>query len=112
MIDSLASLSAALNNIYPTRYSHFVNAQPMPFITYITDDEDGFYADNENYVGVTNIIIELYTASKDLVAENAIKSMLKGNKIPYTFSGSTYIDTENAFLHTFEIALKIKGENI
>lgn len=105
MIKSLSDLAVELNKIYPTRYSHFANKQQMPFITYITTDEDNTFADNKVYAEGINVDVELYTETKDLQAERAIKNLLNVNEIPYNMSGSVFIDEENAFMHSFSIKL-------
>ncbi len=102
---NLAQLAQGLNELYPTRYSHFEKKQKPPFICYIDDGEENFHADNEVLVEGTLVNIELYTINKDLVAEKKIKDFLKANKIPYLKTSTVYIESEDVFQCIFSIKL-------
>lgn len=102
---TLAELAQRLNNLYPTRYSHFSSAQAPPFICYLDDGSDNFYADNKVYVEGTLVNIELYTNTKDLAAEKKIKNMLDENEIPYDKAPTIFIESEGVFQCTFSVTL-------
>ncbi len=89
---------------YPVSFSHFKERPSIPFITYMIPSEEGFNADNTNYHTLTDVDIELYTDKKDLVAEQAIESLLKQHELPFT-SYQIYIDSEQVFQKTYEVRL-------
>ncbi|MDM5333434.1 hypothetical protein QUF56_09365 [Ureibacillus composti] len=101
----LQELAEKLNALYPTRYSHFTSAQEPPFICYLDDGSDNFYADNKVLVERTFVNIELYTKTKDLTAEKKIKGMLNDYKIPFQKSPTIFIESEGVFQCTFSITL-------
>lgn len=105
MIKTLAQLYAALNALYPTRYSHFTTAQAPPFICYIDDGEENFHADDIVLVEGTLVNVELYTKNKDLAAERKIKELFQQNKIPYEKGPTIHIESEGLFLTSFSITL-------
>jgi len=102
---TLSELHKALNELYPTRYSHFSKIQKLPFICYIDVGSSDFHADNSSYVEGTMIDIELYTDKKDLEAEQKIKELLKSNKLTYTVSPTVFIKTEGFFQIVFSTTL-------
>ena len=107
---TLQELYTALKAIgYPVAYSHFVDtpqnpAPAPPFITYREAYSSDVMADNINYVGVSNIQIELYTDRKDPVAEAAVQSKLKELGLPYS-KIETYIEDERLFQVIYEAQL-------
>jgi len=107
---TLQELYTALKAIgYPVAYSHFVDtpqspAPAPPFITYREAYSSDVMADNINYVGVSNIQIELYTDRKDPVAEAAGQSKLKELGLPYS-KIETYIEDERLFQVIYEAQL-------
>lgn len=102
---TLPELAQKLNALYPTRYSHFNSSQETPFICYLDDGSDNFFADNKVYVEGTLVNIELYTKTKDLAAEKKIKDMLNENEIPYDKAPTIFIESEGVYLCTFSITL-------
>jgi len=107
---TLAELYQALKAIgYPVAYSHFVDtpqnpAPKPPFITYREAYSSDVMADNINYVGVSNIQIELYTSTKDLTAERKVQDKLKELQLPYTKT-ENWIDSEKLFQVIYETQL-------
>lgn len=107
---TLQELYTALKAIgYPVAYSHFVDmpqnpAPAPPFITYREAYSSDVMADNINYVGVSNIQIELYTDRKDPAAEAAVQNKLKELGLPYSKT-ETYIEDERLFQVIYETQL-------
>ena len=107
---TLQELYTALKAIgYPVAYSHFLDTQQSPapappFITYREAYSSDVMADNLNYVGVSNIQIELYTDRKDPAAEAAVQNKLKELGLPYSKT-ETYIEDERLFQVIYEIQL-------
>jgi len=106
----LAELNQALKAIgYPVAYSHFVDtpqnpAPKPPFITYREAYSNDLIADNQNYVPVSNVQIELYTDRKDPAAEAAVQNKLKELGLPYSKT-ETYIEDERLFQVIYETQL-------
>jgi len=107
---TLAELYQALKAIgYPVAYSHFVDtpqnpAPAPPYITYKEAYSSDLYADNQNYVDIPVIQIELYTDEKDLAAEVAVQNKLKELGLPYSKT-ETYLEAEGLFQVIYEIQL-------
>lgn len=80
---------------YPVAYSHFAegNVPQPPFITYMLNDTENFFADSITYQEINNIYIELYSKTKDLTAEQAISNFLTENNIAYE-KQEYYIESE------------------
>ncbi|MEK5429710.1 hypothetical protein MKY88_02495 [Lysinibacillus sp. FSL R7-0073] len=102
---TLSELAHELNSLYPTRYSHFSSAQEPPFICYLDDGSNNFYADNKVFMEGALVNIELYTKTKDFTAEKKIKEMLNDNEIPYEQSPTVFIESEGVFQCIFSVTL-------
>lgn len=102
---NLIELAQGLEQIYPTRYSHFTSAQTPPFICYLDDGSNNLIADNTVVEESTVTRIELYTKTKDLDAERKVKQFLTDNEIPYEQDATLYIESEGLFLCVFSITL-------
>ena len=105
MIRTLDELANTLNELYPTRYSHFNKKQEGTFICYIDQGEENFHADNKVLAEIVEVDIELYSPNKNLQAERQIKNLLRENEVPYDVVETTYIESENLFMTTFNIEL-------
>lgn len=101
----MPELARALNKLYPTRFSHFSSKQEPPFICYIDTDYENISADNKITVEGVYIDIELYTKTKDLIAERKIKSFLNENELPYSQSPTIFIESEGLFQCIFSVKL-------
>lgn len=85
---------------YPTRYSHFSQAQKPPFITFLSNFSNNFFADNKTFKNVNHWQIELYTETKDVEAEAKVEEVLNGfcwNKT------EVFLNDENVFQIIYEI---------
>lgn len=67
--------------------------QEPPFVVFYYPQSDDLYADNQNYVGITQLNIELYTDEKDFDLESTVESVLTGSGLTYT-KMETRIDKE------------------
>lgn len=107
---TLEELATALKATgYPVAYSHFVDtpqkpAPSPPFITYQETHSSDLMADNQNYVGISNVQIELYTDKKDLIAEKKVQDKLKELGLPYS-KVETWIEEERLYQVVYEIQL-------
>ena len=98
-----------LNNIlkgtgYPVAYSHFKQRQTLPFITYLVEGTNNFFADDKVLLKVEQINIELYTSKKDLEAENKLENLLDKNNICYEVF-EDFIAEEKVFKRTYEMEM-------
>lgn len=94
----------------PFAYYSFPNekAPPLPYCVYYYPNRDDMVADNENYVKIESLIIEVYTEVKDLTLERTIESILKANKIVYDKT-ETFINKENMFQCFYESQVVIRN---
>ena len=107
---SKSDVATVLNSITGfngrVRYHSFPEGEApgLPFITYIFTGEDGFGADNKNYLPTTQVQVELYTKLKDTASEALVEAALNTKNIFYT-KGSTYLDDEQAWMtvYSFEV---------
>ncbi|MFV1458166.1 hypothetical protein, partial [Bacillus mycoides] len=78
---------------YPVAYSHFTATpgNPVaapPYICFLVDGSANLMADNKVYHKINDLIIELYTIKKDLVAEAKLEQVLDDHDIPYESYGT------------------------
>ncbi|WP_420768756.1 hypothetical protein ACNR9V_03250 [Parageobacillus thermoglucosidasius] len=98
-------LYQALKSIgYPVAYSSFSNPVTPPFIVYQFAYSNDMMADNINYVTIDDFQIELYTAKKDLDAEQKVQDKLKELGLPYR-KFETYLDEEKVYQILYEIQI-------
>lgn len=105
-----AELYTALKTLgLPVAYGEFAatleNPPPAPpFICYQYADSNDVMADNQNYCGIGNFQIELYTEKKDPEAEALVEGLLKTNRLPY-IKREFFIESENLRQVIYEIQL-------
>lgn len=102
---TIEELAQGLNEIFPTRFSHFASKQEPPFICYLDVDYDNMIADNKVIAEVIDIDIELYTRIKDYEAEKKIKDFLNANDLPFNQSPTLFIEDDNVFQSVLNIRL-------
>lgn len=85
---------------YPVAYRAFKTAQTLPFICYLVAYSNTIPADGEVYLKNDIVQIELYTANKDIAAEEKLEAVL--SSLFYTKT-EDYIDTEKIYKITYEI---------
>ena len=107
MIQTLQELAQGLAAIYPTAHYEFTSKKEPPFIVYL--DEGEYYLHGDNVVVETSntLTVELYTAKRDLEAENKLKLFFTQNEIPYEKGSTIKIDSEGLFLCPFTIEIEI-----
>lgn len=103
---TLAELVTALKTTgLPVEYREFINtpenpAPAPPFICYQFTFDADMKADNINYVGISNVDVELYTDKKDPTTEKLVEAVLKSyNK------AEAWIDSEKMIqvIYTIQI---------
>ncbi|MBE0451832.1 MAG: hypothetical protein IBX70_13470 [Clostridia bacterium] len=87
-------------------YSDFKEKPEPPFIAYILIESVNFVADNEIYAKIGKYRVELYTETKDEIAQGKIESAFSENEIIYN-KDESYLDGENLFVTMYDIELLI-----
>lgn len=86
---------------YPVAYYQFNvdenNPAPtLPFIVYLVDSTANYFSDDKLLKKVDNVLIELYTDNKDLIAEQKLESLLNDNEICWNVD-EVFIESEKMF---------------
>lgn len=86
----------------PVAYNAFPigDAPSLPFICYLYDDSNVFYADGEAYWGTGIYMVELYTKYKSPEVERVVEAVL--STIPFV-KNETYLEDEKCFQIIYEI---------
>lgn len=86
---------------FPVAYDHFPADEPqnMPFVCFLEENSNNFFADGTVYHQAARVRTELYTAFRDPVAEHRLEATLDG----VCWNRSTeYLDDEQCYLTTYE----------
>lgn len=96
---------------FPSAYYQFPKdtARPCPFICFYYPASADELADNENYVKVEQLVIELYTNNKDFAAEKAVEDVLREHELTFTRTES-YLDDERMFMETYQTEVIINAD--
>ena len=74
---NLTQVHAVLMSVgYPVAFSHFEKPPPLPYLVYLTPYESNLYADDAVCVSAIHYQVELYTAKKDIDAEQKVEAAL------------------------------------
>lgn len=76
--------------------------QEPPFICFYFPESDDFFADNQNYVGIRRLYVELYTNEKDFSLESTVEGVLTANGLTFRKSDD-YIDSERMWQTLYEM---------
>lgn len=82
------------------------NAPGLPFIVYYYPGSDDMIADNANYAGIRQLIIELYTENKSFTTEEALEAVLESNQLPYQ-KAEAFINSERMYMITYSMEVLI-----
>jgi len=89
---------------FPCKYGSFKSSPTPPFTTIQLAYNNDIMADNQNYEGIGNYQLELYTTSKHPPSEQLIENKLKELRLPYT-KVETFLDSEDLYQVIYEIQL-------
>lgn len=94
----------------PYAYYEFPDDTPQtpPFICFYFPDSDDFFADNQNYVGIRRLYVELYTNEKDFDLESTVEGVLTANGLTFRKSDD-YINSEKMWQTLYEMEVIIDG---
>lgn len=93
--------------LYPVSYHHFSGATVPPYIVYIRAFDNNISSDAKVHGKFKFYQVELYTAKKDLVAEQKLEAVLNSINSEYDVT-ETYVDTEALYqvIYTIKITEK------
>lgn len=80
--------------------------QEPPFVCFFLPESDDLFADNQNYVGISRLYVELYTDEKDFAQEAAVEGVLASNNLTYR-KVEEYIGSEKMWQITYEMEVII-----
>lgn len=101
----LLEFNTALETIgLPVAYESFLEHQDMPFIIYTNPDSESFNADNQTYVELMDVDVELYSPIRDFATEEKIKKLLNELRLPFTSIGA-FIEEEEMYQRVFSVRL-------
>lgn len=85
---------------------------PLPYIVFTYPQNDGFYADNVNYVNVVQMEVGLYCKNKSIATERAVEKVLN-EQFGAFFKTSMYVnaDAVQETLYTMEVIVNDGEQN-
>lgn len=83
--------------------------QSPPFILFYFPESRDFIADDKNYCKKEQLIIELYTDTKDFEKEAAVEAVLEANGFVYS-RAEQFIETERMYEVIFSTEVIINGK--
>ena len=86
------------------------DAPALPYVVFYYSVNRGEYADDKNYIQISQLNIELYTKSKNVDLENQIIQKLEQYSIPFE-SSETYLEDEKMYEVLFESEVLIEEED-
>ena len=84
----------------PVAYRYYRRPPTLPYLVWLEDSTDNFYADGLVYKKVRHILVELYTDQKDPAAETRLENALAG--LPWQKTGEEWIESEDFFQSIYE----------
>lgn len=84
----------------PVAYRYYRRPPPLPYLVWLEDSTDNFYADGLVYKKVRHIRVELYTDQKDPAAETRLENALAG--LPWQKTWEEWIESEDFFQSIYE----------
>ena len=94
----------------PNAYYEFPDntEQNPPFVCFYFPESDDFFADNQNYVGIRRLFVELYADNKDFTLESTVESVLSSHGLAFRTS-EEYITSERMLQTLYETEVIING---
>lgn len=92
----------------PNAYYAFPDGteQACPFICFYYPERTDTFADDSNYSPKTELIVELYTDTKDFATESAVESVLSGAGFSFS-KDEAYIDSERMWQIAYSMEVYI-----
>lgn len=95
----------------PSAYYQFPEGtgQAPPFICFFYPQSNDMYADDSNYQSIAQLVVELYTETKDFVQELAVEAVLSAAGLTWSKT-SEYLDDEHMNVTVYTMEVCINGE--
>ena len=84
----------------PVAYMAFKSAQNPPYIVYYENGANFHGSDEKNYIKDMNVVIELYSESKDMTLEKQIESLY--SDVELNKSEDVWIEDEQLIMTRYE----------
>lgn len=94
----------------PAAYHHFTKAtaKDPPFICFYYGYDNDVLADDQNYVTVNNLTVELYTDNKDFALQASLESALQTAGLVWSHT-EVYIESELMYMETYTMEVIINA---
>ena len=84
----------------PVAYRYYRRPPPLPYLVWLEDSTDNYYAEGLVCKKVRHIRVEMYTGQKDPAAETRLENALAG--LPWQKTGEEWIESEDFFQSIYE----------
>ena len=97
----------------PFAYYQFPDGTDLapPFMAFYYASSNDLYSDNTNYQRIDNLVIELYTDTKDFELEKSLETTLNENGLAF-YKIEQYLDDEKMFETIYTMDIVITEETI
>jgi hypothetical protein len=85
--------------------------QSPPFICFLYDEAEDFYADGINYAAVDTLVIEHYADAPDLRTDRRIGRILNGAGLTHRRTPPVYIKEERMWVTVFRAEICIDNDD-
>jgi len=86
----------------PWAYHHWDSPPPPPYGVYLEGPYETLYADNQNYLNVHTIRLEVYSSVRDPALDTRVEAALTAGGLTYE-ADFTYLESEGLYESIFEI---------
>ena len=86
----------------PWAYHHWDSPPPPPYGVYLEGPYETLYADNQNYLNVHTIRLEIYSSVRDPALDTRVEAALTAGGLTYE-ADFTYLESEGLYESIFEI---------
>lgn len=86
----------------PWAYHHWDAPPPPPYGVYLEGPYNTFYADDQNYLNVHTIRLEVYSAVRDPELDEKVEAALTAAGLTYT-ADFEWLESESLYESIFEI---------
>ena len=86
----------------PWAYHHWDSPPPPPYGVYLEGPYEPLYADDQNYLNVHTIRLEVYSSVRDTALDARVEAALTGGGLTYE-ADFTYLESEGLYESIFEI---------
>lgn len=88
------------------RYHHWKRAKSPPFGVFYIESNSNFAADGGVFIKMSNVVVELYTNSKEPERERDIEEILDALELYYD-KVETYVESEKLYQVAYSLTLEM-----